>query len=187
MGIALTWCAALLALSPSILGGEALASLDDRSRLAFALAPWLLLAGLPRRAPLNASFALGLALPTLALAAWLDARGGFEWSVLAQRAAWALVCATVVNAAAQRARDAQLYGAGWFLAWIAIPGGGALVDALEGGHGAAWTDYAQALSASARGIAVASEPRLVALDAVAFATACALWVLGRLAPKPDTR
>lgn len=185
MGVALTWCAAALALLPSVVGGEALAALDDRARLAFALAPWLLLAGLPRRTPLNAGFALGLALPTLALAAWLDARGGSAPVALAQRAAWAFACAALVHSAAQRARDANLYGLVWFLAWIAIPAGGALVAAFEGGDGARWTDYAQALSAPARTLVVTADPRIVALDGAALVVSAVLWMLARLRANPS--
>ncbi|MCB9905425.1 MAG: hypothetical protein H6831_13555 [Planctomycetes bacterium] len=177
MGDSLTWCAAALALLPAVLGGDALASLDDRSRLAFALVPWLLLAGLPRRAPLNAGFALGLALPTLALAAWLDARGGFAWSQLAPRAGWALVCAAVVNAASRRAAGSTRYGSAWLLAWIVVPAFAGLVAMLAGGGGPAWADWGGALSGPARALTVTADPGLAPLDALALATACALvWI-----------
>lgn len=177
MGAALIGCAAALALVPSVLSGDALASLDGRSRLAFALVPWLLLAGLPRRAPLNAGLALGLALPITALAGWLDARAGMAPEVLWQRAAWALACAVLVQLAASRARGSTLYGATWFVTWLVVPGFGALNAAFAVGAAAPWTDWTAALGAASRALAVASDGRLVALDGLALATAVLLWGL----------
>jgi hypothetical protein len=177
VGVALIGCAAALALVPSILSGDSLASLDGRSRLAFALVPWLLLAGLPRRIPLNAGLALGLALPICALAGWLDARGGIAAGELWQRAAWALACAALVHAAARKARGASRYGAAWFLTWLVVPGFAALVTAFAAGTGGVWTDRAAALGAPSRALAVAADGQLAPPDALAFVTAALLFAV----------
>lgn len=180
MGVALTWCAAAIALVPTILGVDALAAVDGRSRFTFALVPWLLLAGLPLRRPLNVSFALGLALPTLALSAWLDMRAEIEATVLLQRATWALASACLVQLAARRARGGNLYGFAWFFSWLAIPSFGALVAAFQGGNGGTLSEVATACGAGSRALSVAVDPRIVPLDALALASAAALFGLALL-------
>lgn len=179
MGAALIWCAALCALVPSLLGGELLASFDGRSRVAFAAVPWLLIAGLPRRAPLNAGFALGLALPTVALAAWLDVRSGISGGLVLQRTAWIFICAALVHGSARRGQASTLYGGAWFVAWLAVPGFGWLADVFAEGRGAPWTDWAQACGAVSRSIAVAEDVSIFPLDALSVLSACVLFVFAQ--------
>lgn len=176
MGVALTCLTAALALLPAVAGDSVLGLLDGRSRLAFALVPWLLFAGLPRRAAWRAGPALGLAALTLSLAAWLDVRAGVAAWLPAQRVAWGAVCGGVAWLAATRARGDAIHAALWFALWLVLPGLAALLGALAGGGAPGWTRMALALGAPSRALASAPDPGLVGADGIALASGLALLI-----------
>jgi hypothetical protein len=126
----------VLAAAPLVASGELVRSLGDGSRLALVWVPWIALIGLPlgpesRRAwPL----ALGLALPQLALALWLDLQLGLGPARLEATFLGGLLCVGFLGEARHRAARAglTLYGPLWFLLVPVLP---AVVVALAWGAG----------------------------------------------------
>lgn len=126
----------VLAATPLVLGERLAASLGDASRLALVWIPWVALIGLPLGAEERRAWplALGLALPQLALAAWLDLELGLGAARLEATFLGGLICASFLGEARFRAARAgvALHGPLWFLLLPVLP---ALAAALAWGAG----------------------------------------------------
>lgn len=130
----LCWGLSLAVVLPT---GSLAHSLAETPRLLLALLPWLACIGLPRLAEARPQrrgwlVALALAVPPLALAAWLDGRAGVASGGTLGLAAAGLAHLALLGEAAHRARG-RVRGAHALL-WLAtVPGCAALSAALSWG------------------------------------------------------
>ncbi len=180
MGRALIAAAWAASLAPCLLAGDALAALDDRSRFALSLAPWLFVAGVPRRTAWSWGVAAGLACTALAAAAWLDLRGGASGALLAQRAAWGAAAGGLAWDAAERARGGALHARLWFVGLAALPAAAVLAAWLDPGGASAARAWIAAPQPAARLLGAAADPALGALDLAAPAAALLLLAAARV-------
>lgn len=136
----LLFLAAALSLVPAAGFGPLAEALPPGARLALAGLPWVALVGLPPSSraggavepiPRTWPADLALALPLLALAAWIDLREGAPVAALGITAAEALGAAALLGEARHRAgsRAGWIYGLGWA---VLLPAGPALDAALGG-------------------------------------------------------
>jgi hypothetical protein len=133
--------ATALSLAPPVLawaGGRELA-VEGASQLALALLPWIALAGTPQAgsSPGGALATAALALPSLALGAALDVRGGAAPSQVALAGAVGISCCALLAHASQRAslstaRQRAAHAALWTALVALAP---ALALAVELGRG----------------------------------------------------
>lgn len=137
---ALAWGLSVL---PLLVSGELERSLGGGSRLILAALPWIGLIGLPWSDPAESpargqersgrrawGVALGLALPPLVLAGWLDLRAGLEREAVLGIAGFvAMILVLLGEASHQASRGAiRLHG----FCWLAIvPGAAALAASLS--------------------------------------------------------
>jgi len=154
----------VLSVLPLLATGEFERSLGGGSRLILASLPWIGLIGLPwigrielparteRRSGSRAwLLALGLALPPLVLAGWLDLRAGLEREAVLGIAGFvAAVLVLLGEASHQASRGAsRLYG----LCWLAIvPGAAGLAAALS------WAIDGRAAASGLAGVLVSVSP-----------------------------
>ena len=132
-GYVLAWA---LSVQPSLVTGELEHALGDGSRLILAALPWVALIGLPATTGRHRDgsrawlLALGLALPSLCLAGWLDVRAGLEREAVSGIAGFVAVILVLLGEAShQAARGARRLHA---LCWLAVvPGAAALAAALS--------------------------------------------------------
>jgi hypothetical protein len=122
--------------SPLLATAQLSEALGDASRLALAWIPWIALVGLPLRDDPARSWplALGLALPALALAGWVDLAQGLGSARLEATFLGGLFCVVLLGEARARAAAAGVgaYGPLWLLLVPLLP---ALAAALAWGTG----------------------------------------------------
>lgn len=145
------WSAAwLLSIAPLISFGALDASLGDLPRCALVWLPWLAVVGLPYatrglddepglRCQRDWMVAAGLALPSVALAAWLDGRGGAEVAQLWGAGLFGFALFALFGESAHRAAIGELrwYAPLWLLVVVGAP---TLAAALEWVVNGALTD-----------------------------------------------
>ena len=133
MGRSLLLVATLASLAALLANGAMEPSLRGCSRLALAALPWIALSGLPvdgraRAGARDWPLALALALPVLALGAWLDLRADMPVRAALMTGAASLALLALLGEAAQRANVRP----GWHaLAWaLLVPAGPLLLATL---------------------------------------------------------
>lgn len=130
MGTPILLLAGVLSFLPALADGELARALEGASRLSLAALPWLALQGIPPNpSPLRArrtwSSELGLALPLLALGAWLDVRAGSDPKELAFTGAGVLILLILLAEARYHAAGLR----GYALAWLALVAGAPALSA----------------------------------------------------------